>query len=308
MIRNNKFDEILEKIKSNPGTAFGFLYPYVLIVVLAIGIYYLGNIGNVAQQKVPPLISEVPEVADLMIQQPRSVPPLDVNVVSKPTSELIEKGQVLFKSTCATCHGEDGRGTGPGSIGLNPAPRNFTKNEGWINGETVSGMYTTLQEGIPNSGMIAYDFLLPEEKFALIHYIRSSFITDPPVDTKAELDALDQIYNLSSGVEVPAQIPTKFAEQIIKNENDEKIKKAISAYDYVLYNDSNYSSILLNKITSNLQLAFSALANTDDWRGNKNALITFLTNNVNQNGFNGRIFNLNENEWTSLYNLLNNIL
>ena len=109
-------------------------------------------------------------------------------------------------------------------------------------------------------------------------------------------------------MEVPAQIPIKFAEQLIKNENNDKFQKAKSAYDYILYNDSNYSSILLNNITSNLQLAFSALVNTDDWRGNKNALITFLINNVNQNGFNGRIFNLNENEWASLYNFLNNIL
>ncbi|MEJ2193575.1 MAG: cytochrome c [Ignavibacteriaceae bacterium] len=307
MIRN-KIDEILEQVKSNPGAAFGLLYPYVLVVVLAIGLYYLGNIGNVAQQKVPPLVSEVPEVTDLTVQQPRSIPPVDVNVISEPTPELIEKGRALFQSTCAACHGEDGRGTGPGSIGLNPAPRNFNKNEGWINGESISGMYTTLEEGIPNSGMIAYDFLLPEEKFALIHYIRSTFIQNPPIDTKAELAALDQIYNLSSGVEVPGQIPTEFAEQLIKNENNDKFQKAKSAYDYVLYNDGNYSSMLLDNITSNLQLAFFALANTDVWRKNKNSLIIFLTNNVNQNGFNGRIFNLNENEWASLYNFLNNIL
>ena len=307
MIRN-KIDEILVQIKANPGTSFGLVYPYILVIVLAVGLYYLGNIGEVAQQNIPAAITEKPQLADITVQQPRSIPPVDVDVVSKSTPELIEKGRVIYQSTCSTCHGEDGEGTGPASVGLNPAPRNFNKHEGWKNGETISGIYTTLEEGIPNSSMIAYDFLLPEEKFALIHYIRSTFILDPPVDTKSDLEALDQIYNLSAGVEVPGQIPTQFAEQIIRDYNKKKIQKAISAYDYILYNDGNFSSMLLNDITNNLQLAFSALANSDQWRENKTALITFLTSNVNQNGFNGRIFILNDNQWTSLYNLFNNIL
>ena len=193
-----------------------------------------------AQQKVPPLISEVPEVVDLTVMQPRSIPPVDVKVVSISTPELIEKGRVIYQSTCAVCHGEEGAGAGPGSVGLNPAPRNFTKHEGWINGETISGMYTTLQEGTENSSMIAYDFLLPEENFGLIHYMRESFITDPPIDSESDLEALDNIYNLSAGTEVPGQIPTEFAAQIIKDKNNEKIEKVISAYDYVLYNEIDF--------------------------------------------------------------------
>jgi len=307
-MNNKKIDEILEQIKSNPGVLFSLLYPYMLVIVFAVGLYYLGNIGNVAQQKIPPLISEVPEVVDLIVQQPRSIPPVDVKVISISTPELIENGKIIYQSTCAVCHGEDGTGVGPGSVGLNPAPRDFTKHEGWINGETISGIYTTLQEGTANSSMIAYDFFTPEEKFGLIHYMRTTFITDPPVDTESELEALDNIYNLSAGVEVPAQIPTEFAAQFIRDENFAKIEKVNSAYEHILLNYTHQSAKLLNYITGNLQLAFSALANSDNWRGNKNALITFLTSNVNQNGFNGRIFNLNEDEWSSLYNYLNNIL
>ena len=57
MIRK-KIDEILEQLKSNPGAAFGLLYPYILVIVVLIGLYYIGNIANVVQQNVPPLISE----------------------------------------------------------------------------------------------------------------------------------------------------------------------------------------------------------------------------------------------------------
>jgi len=209
-MNTKKIDEILKQVKSNPGALFGLLYPYVLFIILAIGLYYLGNIGNVAQQNIPPLISDVPEIADLTIQQPRSIPPVDVNLISVSTPELIEKGKVIYQSTCAVCHGAEGAGAGPGSVGLNPAPRNFLIHEGWINGESISGMYTTLQEGTPNSSMIAYDFFLPEEKFGLIHYIQKTFITDPPVDSESELEALDNIYNLSAGVEIPGKDTCKF--------------------------------------------------------------------------------------------------
>lgn len=37
-----------------------------------------------------------------------------------------------FKSTCAPCHGESGRGDGPGSVALDPKPRNYTDKE-WQN-------------------------------------------------------------------------------------------------------------------------------------------------------------------------------
>jgi hypothetical protein len=307
MIRK-KIDEILEQIKSNPGAAFGLLYPYILVIVLAIGLYYIGNISNVVQQKIPPLISEVPDLEDLAVQQPKSIPPVDIKVISIPTPGLIEKGRESYKITCASCHGEAGAGGGPASIGLNPAPRNFTSHDGWINGESISGIYNTLQEGIPNGSMIPYDFLSHEEKFGLIHYIRSDFISNPTLDSESELNALDQLYNLSAGTEMPGQIPTKLALQIIKDENNEKMESIISAYDLVLSSESDPSAMVLNDVTNNLQLAFSALTNSENWRGNKDALILFLTSNVNQNGFNGRIFNLNQNEWSSLYNYLSNIL
>jgi mono/diheme cytochrome c family protein len=34
-----------------------------------------------------------------------------------------------FKTTCAPCHGESGRGDGPGAVALNPKPRNYTDKE-----------------------------------------------------------------------------------------------------------------------------------------------------------------------------------
>ena len=157
---DSNYKDKIEEIKQNPAMVFGLFYPYILIIILGIGIYYLANEANVAQQKIPPLTTPPVQVADLTLQQPKVIPPVDVNEISVPTPELIAIGSKIYKSTCAVCHGDEGTGIGPGSVGLNPVPRNFTNHDGWINGETIAGIYTTLQEGTLNSSMIAYDFLI----------------------------------------------------------------------------------------------------------------------------------------------------
>ena len=68
------------------------------------------------------------------------------------------------------------------------------------------------------------------------------------------------------------------------------------------------SVVLLNHVTDNLKLAYSALENSNKWRGSQDLFVRFLTTNVNQNGFNGNIFNLNNEEWNTLYNYLNKAL
>jgi len=303
-----KYKEQLNLLKENPGMVFGLLYPYLLVIILAVGIYYLTNIGNVTQQNIPPDIREVKPVSDLTLKQPQSVPPIDILKMSKPTDELIAKGKVIFNNVCSACHGAEGTGTGPGAAGLNPAPRNFTQNENWINGRTISGIYTTLQEGIPNSGMIAYDYLTPEDKLSVIHFIRSSFMIDPPVDSDSDLESLDQLYNLSAGVELPGQIPTKNAEEFLIEENTSKIKHVDEAISMIKKDSNSSSAKLLNEVTGDLNLALSSLANSDSWRKSESALVDFLTVNVNQNGFNGSVFNLSNTQWDALYNYLIKII
>jgi mono/diheme cytochrome c family protein len=36
-----------------------------------------------------------------------------------------KQAREMFTSRCATCHGPDGRGNGPGAVALNPKPRNY---------------------------------------------------------------------------------------------------------------------------------------------------------------------------------------
>ncbi len=43
----------------------------------------------------------------------------------KITEKDLAKAKELFKSRCASCHGEDGKGDGTAAKGMNPKPRNF---------------------------------------------------------------------------------------------------------------------------------------------------------------------------------------
>lgn len=305
---DSNYKDKIEEIKQNPAMVFGLFYPYILVIILGVGLYYLANEANVAQQKIPPLTTPPVVLTDLIIQQPKVIPPVDVNQISIPTPKLIAMGSKIYKTTCAICHGAEGTGIGPGSVGLNPAPRNFTNHDGWINGETITGIYTTLQEGTLNSSMIAYDFLTPEEKFALTHYIRSEFIDDPPMDDEMDLLGLDILYDLSAGMKVAGQMSTESAMQIIAEDHVYKFDKISEVVEDININTGSKTSQLFKSVTDDLQLSLSALENSNKWRGSEELFIKFLTTNVNQNGFNGKIFNLNSDEWNKLYNYLNNIL
>lgn len=45
---------------------------------------------------------------------------------AKATPAALERGRTLYKTTCAACHGESGKGDGPGAGVLKPPPRDHT--------------------------------------------------------------------------------------------------------------------------------------------------------------------------------------
>jgi mono/diheme cytochrome c family protein len=303
--------EILEGIKNktqqhlkNPGAVFGLIYPYIFVVGFVLGIYYVQNLNNIAREGVPPAIQDTSVVKDLSIKNALEIPPVIVLELKNSTPELIAEGEKLFKSNCSSCHGENGTGVGPAAAGLNPAPRNFTSKDNWVNGTKLSQIYTTLQEGLPPSAMASYDYLLPEQKFALAHFIRTTFIPDPATDTDADLKALDATFNLSAGLKIPAQIPVAMAGRFITSENENQLSKVESALTSLKNSQvGNGNSIFMN-VTSNEKLALEFLVKNNGWQNNHSGFVDLIINNVNQNGFNGSVFNLTKDEWLQLQNFL----
>lgn len=294
----------LEQATENPGAVFGMLYPYIIVVIIAIGIYYVKNLDNISRQSVPPVLADTTLVTDLQVKNAMEVPPINIMDVKNSTPELLAEGEKLFKTNCASCHGENGAGGGPASMGLNPAPRNFTSKDNWKNGTKLSNIYTTLQEGLPPSAMIAYDFLLPKQKFALAHYIRTNFIPNPDKDTDADLQALDATFNLSAGLKLPAQIPVKSASFLVLDENKSENDKIDSTLSHLIGLNSENGFNVFEKVVKNQRVALSYLTKNSGWKLNENNFVNLVVNNVNQNGFNGAVFNLKNEEWSSLYSLM----
>lgn len=299
-----------EELKENPGAIFGMIYPYILVLIVIIGLYYISNLDDIARQNVPPVVTieDTTQTTVDKIVEAKNVPPIDITNMKEASPELLRKGETVYQTNCASCHGETGAGGGPASVGMNPAPRNFTQKDNWKNGADLSGIYTTLQEGIEGSAMIAYDFLLPEEKFAVSHYILNNFVPNPEMPSTEDLQALDQLYNLSAGQQIPAQIPVKYAKLVVMDDYNEEINKLNSAMEKINSETDRKGSVIFKNITTDPEIALSGLLADKSWKGNKENFIKRIKENVNQIGFNRKVYKLSDEEWNEMYNYLNELL
>jgi mono/diheme cytochrome c family protein len=293
------------KFRKNPAKIFGLVYPYLFIIGLGIGIYYLNSINSVGRHQVPlPLPDTTNVPVDLILQEPSTVKSVDLMKVAQPSDSLIQMGKNIFQTTCTACHGADGKGDGPASTGLNPPPRDFTSKANWINGPKLTGIFQTLQEGIKGSAMVAYQQFSPTQRFALAHYIRSTFVPDPPAVTNDEMASLDQLYNLSKGTYIPGQIPIADAEKLIILESQSKVNEITQLMGKISGEENNSGAKIFNAVTNNKSRALSILVNSNTWKNNEEEFINMIMNNVDHDGFNGKVLNLSTDEWDILYNYL----
>lgn len=137
------------------------------------------------------------------------IPPIDPKTVMTPNPELMARGRKLFAETCATCHGAEGKGDGPGAKGLTPVPRNFTVG-GWKNGSRIEEIYRTLEEGVKGSSMVSYSYLSKKDRMALVHVVQSLGTFDHGTSDPAALAALEKLF-ASAGEVIPSRIPVKNA-------------------------------------------------------------------------------------------------
>lgn len=67
--------------------------------------------------------------------------------VAAPAAEdPAHEARNLFKTRCVVCHGEDGKGDGPGAAALNPKPRNYT-DAAWQASVTDEQIHKTIVFG-----------------------------------------------------------------------------------------------------------------------------------------------------------------
>ncbi|MHC4443856.1 MAG: cytochrome c oxidase subunit II [Planctomycetota bacterium] len=121
--------------------------------------------------------------------------------------------RAIYQTFCVSCHGAGGDGSGlPGEA------RNFATLEGWKQGAKVTDIYRTLMTGIEGTRMRSYPNLMPWQRVALAHYVRS-FIKDPaPADMQEDFAALVKQYQLDKIQKPKETIPIQRAMEILVSE------------------------------------------------------------------------------------------
>jgi mono/diheme cytochrome c family protein len=106
----------------------------------------------------------------------QKVADLDMSTVKEPwvsTPEIVAHGKQLFQTSCAMCHGVEGKGDGVAGAGLNPKPRNLVEGK-WKKGGTSLGLFDVLQNGIAGGSMASWKASIKKnDRWALVAFIRS---------------------------------------------------------------------------------------------------------------------------------------
>jgi mono/diheme cytochrome c family protein len=208
-----------------------------------------------------------------------------------PSPEMLARGQMLYSTTCASCHGTKGEGNGPAGAGLKPPPRNFTRAEAWVNGNRIEDVFKTLEQGIKGSSMVSYGYLPKRDRMALVHYVRSlGSFTHAPEDPKA----LNQIAELfaHSGEVIPNRIPVALA--MTKLEREFAPPGSLpAAADPVL------GPAILDPIR-----AAQTLAGVPGWAGSAEALAQGIATGAPENGFAPAVALYSGDQWRDLLSAL----
>ena len=301
-------DEIdfLELLK-NPIRLFGLTYIYFLVVAGFLGTYYLWNMNDVSKNGIVPVVikDSTQFVQDISMQRGALIPPVNVAEVGKTSKALVDKGANLFKANCASCHGDNGMGDGPSSATMTIKPRNFHSAEGWKNGRKISNIYKTLQEGIVQTGMQSFNYLPAEDRFAIIHFVRT-FANDFPVDSLSELMDLEKTYNLSKGSQLPPRIPVRLAMLKIEEEaqGDSDYVAGINTSLNAAKHD-DLGSVLAHRLCVNNTKIAAALYSFKD--KNVDEFIRIVSIDPVTLGFKSEVTRLSREEWSALYSYFSKI-
>lgn len=228
------------------------------------------------------------------------VPPVDPKTVLAASPETLARGKALFAANCTACHGEAGKGDGPGGKGLNPPPRNFTSPDKWVNGSQLAGIYKTLGEGIKGSSMAAFDTLPARDRMAVAHYVQS-LGAFPHGDTEASLQALGKQF-ASKGERVPNKIPVSTAMRKLEVEYASPPPLPVPVAPVTP------EGALLRRIVTDRNRAARTLAGTPFWREDLAALERAAAEGAPGNGFAVEAATLGPDEWKAVQALLSRLV
>lgn len=124
--------------------------------------YHLGGPGLTEDER---YAAEVKELETKRASAPREAVVIDETALASMAKDpgLVERGHAVYTKNCASCHSDKGQGlVGP----------NLT-DAYQIHGRTRVDLYTTIQNGVPEKGMLSWGPVLPPEELAAV----TAFVT-----------------------------------------------------------------------------------------------------------------------------------
>ena len=83
-------------------------------------------------------------------------------------AKATELGQKLYVANCMSCHGQSGRGDGPGGAALEKKPADLSKK---IIGQTDGALFWKITEG--RSPMVSWRSLTETQRWEVVNYIKT---------------------------------------------------------------------------------------------------------------------------------------
>ncbi len=304
-------DEIFEtevdwwKIFKNPHRWAPLYFIVTIVLIVTCGSYFVTNFNTIFENKHAPMPDTTANEAtgELAMKRASLSEGLDINLYYVPSDTLLARGKELYDVNCFACHGTEGDGQGPAGVALNPKPRSFKNPEGWTNGRRIVDIFKTLKEGIPKNGMLAYDFMPPADRFAMIHYVRS-FAGDYPEPTPDEIAMADTVHSISLGDSIPAQIPVALAMEKVIAE-DSTIKANIDdILEYVGVYNERPGARIFDLVSTDKRKSLEVLSRSTAWRNNFNNFTAIITSNLLDNGFCSVASRLSTRQWATLHSYM----
>lgn len=298
MIKRKLEDEInFKDLIKNPLRLFGWIYPLFFLLLIVLGVLYVKNLRQISYNQQPVLLQDSIRVwQDIEEKKGGILPAVDLTTLSNPSQDLIAAGKELYDANCQSCHGADGKGDGAAGVALNPKPRNFHETEGWTNGRTFTDLYKTLQVGIIQNGMAAYEYIAPQNRVAIIQYVRT--FADYPAVTEEEIAQLDADYKLSEGTETPNQIPVMKAISLISSETNQQIINDLNVINYI--DESGYKlfrEYAVDKIKIANAFKFDEVNSFDNF-------VKILQSDPVTLGFKAEVLTLNNEQMKELFDFI----
>ena len=106
------------------------------------------------------------------------------NLVEVTDPKELDKAFGIYIANCAACHGNEGQG----GVGQN------LTDKYWVHGGSLSDVYQTIKNGVPEKGMIAWKAQMqPATILSLASYIRTLQGTNPPNQKASEGEFYEEV-------------------------------------------------------------------------------------------------------------------